>query len=72
MSVQQWKEVQTLLWKMTGLALEDDHALRTGPNKALAVGGAKNRAPLKRQRSERLRRDSPEDIDETTIYSSCG
>jgi hypothetical protein len=46
--VQQWKEVQTLLWKMTALALEDEHAWRTGPNKALAVGRAKNRTPLKR------------------------
>jgi len=33
---------------MTALALEDDHARITGPNKALAVGRAKSRAPLKR------------------------
>jgi hypothetical protein len=46
--VQQWKEVQTLLWKMTALALEYGHAWRTGPNKALAVERAKSLKPLKR------------------------
>jgi hypothetical protein len=35
--VQQWKEVQALLWKMTALAFEFDHAWRTGPNKAFTA-----------------------------------